>query len=174
MSLKFTLVQRANPQKREEGAMKWYAVPSTETAMTGKDLTRAATANTSTAPIEMEAAMEHLANFIPQQLLQGHTVKVPGLGSFRVSFRSVGASEIVDFLPSQMIKEPRILFTPDKELRTKVISNLTFENGGVLKDGVRYASVADYRLATGETGETGGSSSSGGSTSGGDDGNNPL
>lgn len=154
--------------------MKWYAVPSTETAMTGKALTRAATANTSTAPIEMEAAMEHLANFIPQQILQGHTVKVPGLGSFRMSFRSEGTSDIAEFLPSQMIKEPRILFTPDKELRTKVINNLTYENGGVLKDGVRYASVADYRLAMGEASDSGSSSGGNSSGSGNDDGNNPL
>lgn len=174
MSIKFTLVQRVNPQKRTEGAMKWYAVPSTETAMTGKALTRAATANTSTAPIEMEAAMEHLANFIPQQILQGHTVKVPGLGSFRMSFRSEGTSDIAEFLPSQMIKEPRILFTPDKELRTKVINNLTYENGGVLKDGVRYASVADYRLAMGEASDSGSSSGGSSSGSGNDDGNNPL
>ena len=78
MSIKFNLVQKANPRVLD-GEKKWYAVPSSESAMSGKALTRAATANTSTAPIEMEAAMEHLANYIPQQLLQGHTVKVPGL-----------------------------------------------------------------------------------------------
>lgn len=173
MSVKYTLVQKANPKDRD-ASKKWYAVPSSESALSGKAMTRAATANTSTSAIEMEAAMEYLANHIPQQLLQGHTVKVPGLGTFRIAFKSVGVSDLADFNVSAMIKEPRILFTPEKALRESVINGLTFENGGVLKDGVRYASVADYRLATGETGETGGSSSSGGSTSGGDDGNNPL
>lgn len=118
--------------------------------------------------------MEYLASYIPQQLLQGHTVKVPGLGTFRIAFKSMGVSDLADFNVSAMIKEPRILFTPEKGLRENVINNLTYENGGVLKDGVRYASVADYRLATGESGDTSGSSGSSGSTGGGDDGNNPL
>lgn len=173
MSVKFNLVQKANPQKREE-ASKWYAVPSSESAMDGKAMTRAATVNTSTSAIEMEAAMEYLAAFIPQQLLQGHTVKVPGLGSFRISFKSKGVSDITTFNAGSMISDARILFTPDKALRTNVIGNLTFENGGVLKDGVRYASVTDYRLAMGESADSGSSDS--GSTDGGDGGtgSNPL
>lgn len=149
MSIKFNLVQKANPRELD-GAKKWYAVPSSESAMDGKALTRAATANTSTAPIEMEAAMEHLAAFIPQQLLQGHTVKVPGLGSLRLSFRSKGVSDITTFNAGSMIDDVRILFTPEKNLRDNVLAGVAFENGGVLKDGVRYASVTDYRKAMGE------------------------
>ena len=173
MSIKFNLVQKANPQKREE-ASKWYAVPSSESAMSGKALTRAATANTSTAPIEMEAAMEHLANYIPQQLLQGHTVKVPGLGSFRVSFKSKGVGDISTFNAGSMISDVRILFTPDKALRTSVINNLAFENGGVLKDGVRYASVTDYLKAIGEAGDSGSTDGGSDSDSGSGTGGNPL
>ena len=148
MSIKYNFVQKANPNDRDANK-KWYAVPSSESAMSGKAMTRAATANTSTSAIEMEAAMEYLANYIPQQLLQGHTVKVPGLGTFRIAFKSKGVTNLADFNVAAMIREPRILFTPDKALRTSVIQNLTFENGGVLKDGVRYASVIDYLKATG-------------------------
>ena len=131
MSVKYNFVQKANPNNRD-AVKKWYAVPSSESAMSGKAMTRAATANTSTSAIEMEAAMEYLANYIPQQLLQGHTVKVPGLGTFRIAFKSAGVNNLSDFNVSAMIKEPRILFTPDKALRTSVINNLAFENGGVL------------------------------------------
>ena len=126
-----------------------------------------------TAAIEMEAAMEHLAAFIPQQLLQGHTVKVPGLGSFRISFKSKGTESVADFNASAMISEPRIMFTPDKALRNSVIPNLVFENGGLLKDGVRYATMADYLKATGSgsagTGGEGDSGNNSGATGG-----NPL
>lgn len=170
MSVKFNLIERANPNN-PEGPKKWYAVPSSESPLTGKAMTRAATANTSTAAIEMEAAMEHLAAFIPQQLLQGHTVKVPGLGSFRISFKSKGTESVADFNASAMISEPRIMFTPDKALRNSVIPNLVFENGGLLKDGVRYATMADYLKATGDSGSAGtGSGDSNGD--GGDSGNN--
>jgi len=173
MSIKFNLVQKANPRQLD-GDKKWYAVPSSESAMDGKAMTRAATANTSTSAIEMEAAMEYLAAFIPQQLLLGHSVKVPGLGSFRVSFKSKGVSDISTFNAGNMISDVRILFTPDKALRTSVINNLAFENGGVLKDGVRYASVTDYLKAIGEAGDSGSTDGGSDSDSGSGTGGNPL
>lgn len=173
MSIKFNLVQKANPRQLD-GEKKWYAVPSSESAMSGKALTRAATANTSTSAIEMEAAMEYLAAFIPQQLLQGHNIKVPGLGTFRISFKSKGVSDISTFNAGNMISDVRILFTPDKALRDSVINNLAFENRGVLKDGVRYASVTDYLKAVGEAGDTGSSDSGTTGDGGSGTGGNPL
>ncbi len=146
MAMNYKLVQKAMPGK-PEAPKKWYAVPKSSTPMTGKAMTRAATANTTTAPIEMEAALELLAAFVPQQLKQGHTIKLPGLGSFRLTFKSEGVENIDDFQASTMIKEPRIVFTPDKELRNSVLTGLTFEDGGVLEGDVSYASLADYRHA---------------------------
>lgn len=180
MGYYYNLVEKANPKDRN-ASKKWYAVPSSQSALSGKAMTRAATANTSTAPIEMEAAVAHLANYIPQQLLQGHTVKVPGLGTFRIVFKSAGVGHPSEFNASTMIKEPRILFTPEPALRESVINGLSFENGGVLKDGIRYASVADYRKAMGEDSSSStdddtisGSTGSGGTDSGSGDEGNPL
>lgn len=148
--------------------------------MAQKALTRAATANTTTAPIELESAMELLAAFIPQQLKQGHTVNVPGMGTFRLTFKSDGVEDINKFNAGQMIKSPRIVFTPAKELKEGVLQGLSFENGGVLEAGINYASLADYRKAKGlptpapgGSGSSGGSSSAAGSTPGGQ-GENPL
>lgn len=180
MGLKFNLVQKVNPSNRD-AEKKWYAVPSSESPLSTKALAKAATANTSTAPIEMEAAMEHLANYIPQQLLQGHTVKVSGLGTFRVVFKSAGVSHPSEFNASTMIKEPRIFFVPDSALRESVINGLSFENGGVLKDGIRYATVSDYRKAIGEDTSSStdddtasGTTGSGSTGTGGGDEGNPL
>ena len=86
---KYKLIKKVNPQKRQEPG-KWYATPKSETPLSGKAMTCAATANTTTAPIEMEASLELLAKFVPQQLQQGHTVKIPGLGTFRLTFKSAG------------------------------------------------------------------------------------
>lgn len=143
---KYKLVKKANPQKRQEPA-KWYATPKSETPLTGKAMTRAATANTTTAPIEMEAALELLAKFVPMQLQQGHTVKIPGLGSLRLTFKSDGVEDINTFRANSMIKNARIVFTPSKELRDSVLGGLTFEDGGVLENDISYASIADYRLS---------------------------
>ena len=140
---KYKLIKKVNPQKRQEPG-KWYATPKSETPLSGKAMTCAATANTTTAPIEMEASLELLAKFVPQQLQQGHTVKIPGLGTFRLTFKSDGVEDI-----NSMIKNVRIVFTPSKELRESVLSGLTFEDGGVLEDDISYASIADYRLAKG-------------------------
>lgn len=143
---KYKLIKRTNPLKKDQPA-KWHATPNSETPLTGKAMTRAATANTTTAPIEMEASLELLAKFVPQQLQQGHTVKIPGLGSLRLTFKSDGVENINDFRANSMIKNARIIFTPSKELRESVLSGLTFEDGGVLENDISYASLADYRLA---------------------------
>jgi len=174
MSVKYKLLQKKNPMKKNDPA-KWYAIPNSDKPLAQKALTRAATENTTTAPIEMEAAMELLAAFIPQQLKQGHTVNVPGMGTFRLTFKSEGVENIDQFNAGQMIKSPRIVFTPAKELREKTLLGLRFENGGVLENKINYASMADYRKAKGlptpgapqtpgggTPGESGGSGGSGG------------
>lgn len=148
MSVNYKLVKRANPRDKQQQA-KWYASPKSATPLTGKAMTRAATANTTTAPIEMEAALDLLAKFIPQQLQLGHTVKIPGLGTFRLTFKSDGVEDINEFRASTMIKNARMVFTPEKELRENVLNGLSFEDGGVLEDDISYASLADYRLAKG-------------------------
>ena len=145
---KYKLIKKVNPQKRQEPG-KWYATPKSETPLSGKAMTHAATANTTTAPIEMEAALELLAKFVPQQLQQGHTVKIPGLGTFRLTFKSDGVEDINSFRANCMIKNARIVFTLSKELRESVLSGLSFEDGGVLENDISYASLADYRMAKG-------------------------
>ena len=115
---KYKLIKKVNPQKRQEPG-KWYATPKSETPLSGKAMTCAATANTTTAPIEMEASLELLAKFVPQQLQQGHTVKIPGLGTFRLTFKSDGVEDINSFRANSMIKNVRIVFTPSKELRAQ-------------------------------------------------------
>jgi hypothetical protein len=95
---------------------------------------------------------------------------VNGLGTFRLSFGSEGVEDITKFKAAEMIKNLRIIFTPDKQLQEDILSNVTFENAGVVEDGFTYPSLKDYlkkvvsdRPATGDGGNSGG-------TGGGDDG----
>ena len=151
---KYKLVKKINPQDKA-APKKWYAIPISEVPQTVKAMTRAATENTTTAPIEMEAALELLGRHARQQLQQGHTVRVGDLGTIRVSFKSDGVEDITDFNAGAMIKNPRIIFTPSKEFRESV----------VLDEGISYASLSDYKKAKGIT--SGGSDDSGGSSIGG-------
>ena len=128
---KYKLVKKINPQDKE-APKKWYAIPISEVPQTVKAMTRAATENTTTAPIEMEAALELLGRHARQQLQQGHTVRVGDLGTIRVSFKSDGVENITDFNAGAMIKNPRIIFTPSKEFRESVLQGIQFQNAGVL------------------------------------------
>lgn len=165
---KYKLVQKSNP-KDKTAARKWYAIAIANDAQGVKAMTRAATENTTTAPIEMEASLDLLGKYAMGQLLQGHLVKVGDLGTLRITFKSDGVEDVTKFNAGTMIKEPRILFTPSKTFRESVIKGLQFQNGGVLEDGVSYATLADYKVAKGIT--TGGGSGSGGDNG---DGENPL
>lgn len=150
MAVSYKLVQKNSDPRSQSGTKKWYAVPKSAAAQTGKQMTKAATENTTLAPIEMEAAMDLLAKYVPQQIAQGHTVHIPGVGYLRLSFKSEGVENIKDFNPSTMIKEPKLVFKPDEALRTSILQNLAYEDGGVLADGVTYASRPAYLKAVGE------------------------
>lgn len=158
---KYKLIQKTNPNDKN-APKKWYATSIGEKAQSTKTMTRAATENTTTAPIEMEASLELLGKYAAQQLQQGHIVKVGDLGTIRVTFKSEGVEDITQFNAATMISNPRILFTPSKEFRELVLQGIQFQNGGVLENGISYASLADYKKAKGITG----GGSTGGSTGG--------
>lgn len=150
MGFKYKLVQKSTNPREVDAPKNWYATPQSSTALSGKAMTKAAAENTTLAPIELEAALDLLGSFIPQQLLQGHTVTLPGLGYFRLTFKSKGADTVKDFDPKELIYDVRPVFVPSKELRDRVRQGIEFEDGGVSKDGINYATRADYYQATGQ------------------------
>ena len=166
---KYKLVKKINPHKKD-APKKWYAIPVSEVPQSIKAMTRTATENTTTAPIEMEAALDLLGKHARHQLQQGHTVRVGDLGTLRVSFKSEGVEKITDFNAGAMIKNPRIIFTPSKEFRENVLQGIQFQNAGVLDEKISYASLADYKKAKGIASENpdGSGSTNGGNESGGD------
>lgn len=167
---KYKLIKRAHPTKPDE-PKKWYATPLSEVALSVKAMTRAATENTTTAPIEMESALELFSKYAVKQLQQGHTVRLGDLGTLRITFKSEGIEDITQFNPNTMIKDARVLFTPSKEFRESVLKDLQFANGGVLDEGVNYSSLLDYKKAKGmvsddEESGSGGQTGTGGSDDG--------
>ena len=147
---KVKLVQRGKPGPGG-GPKKWYGTAVSGRPLPVRQMARVATRNTSTTPLELEGALELFGEHAIAQLLQGHAVKLGYLGTLRLTFKSEGADDIRDYHPARMVREPRILFTPSKELRERVVKNLTFELGPVVKDGVEYASVKDYLKGEEET-----------------------
>ena len=73
-------------------------------------MTRAATENTTTAPIEMEASLELLGKHAAQQLQQGHIVKVGGLGTYpcHIQERGCGGHHAVQRVGHDQEPAPRL------------------------------------------------------------------
>ncbi|MBP3552311.1 MAG: hypothetical protein J6K05_03960 [Bacteroidaceae bacterium] len=150
---KVKLVKRGKPGPAG-GPKKWYGLSVSGRPLDVRQMARQATRNTSLTPMEMEAALELFGEYAISQLLQGHTVRLGYLGHLRLTFKSEGVDDIRDYHPSRHVREPRILFTPSKELRERVVKNVTFELGPVAEDGVTYASVADYLKREGDPPES--------------------
>lgn len=163
MAFKYKLVEKLREPGNPTAGKNWRGAPSSATSLSGKAMTRAATKNTTVAPIELEAALELLADFVPEQLLQGHTVTIPGLGYFRLTFKSKGADTVEDFDPKEMLYDVRPVFVVDRDFRKRVQDNIEFEDGGVQKDGISYATRMDYLQATNPGGSTPGGNEGGGS-----------
>ena len=167
MAFKYSLVERRTKPNDPDSEKQWYGTPQSAAPLSGKAMTRAATKNTTTAPIELEASLDLLADFIPDQLLQGHTVNIPGLGYFRLTFKSKGTPSVEAFDPKEMFYDVRPVFVPDKTFRKRIQDGIEFEDGGVTQDGVSYRTRADYlRQTGGGSGTTPGGGEQGG---GGDD-----
>lgn len=162
--LKYKLVKKVNPLKRQDPP-KWYATPVTGEPQTTKAMTRAATENTTTAPIEMEAAIDLFGRYAIQQLQAGNSVRLGELGTLRFTFKSAGVDTLDDYNPTQNIKEVRVIFTPSKTFREQVLLGVQFTEAGVLDEKISYASLDDYRRAQGGSTEepgTGGEQPGGG------------
>ena len=128
---------------------KWYGVTQTGKAETPYAVTRSATENTSTAPTEMDSAIELFCREAIKQLLDGKTVYFGRYGTFHIAFQSNGVEDINDYNVNSMIKNSRIVFRASKVFRAEVINNLQFKVTGVTEDDVKYASLPDYRRAKG-------------------------
>ena len=55
MAFKYSLVERRTKPSDPDSEKQWYGTPQSAAPLSGKAMTRAATKNTTTAPIEMEA-----------------------------------------------------------------------------------------------------------------------
>lgn len=154
MPVQYKLQKKRNPARRDDPA-KWYAVPKTGTPMKEKVMTRMATESTTVEDVELVASAKLISKQIYNQLIQGKRVKVPYLGTFRISFGSDGVEDIRDF-HTGLIRNVKMVFTPDPDLRASVMKDIQFENAGVDDDGVYYGSLENYKQVKGITDKPGG------------------
>ena len=122
--MKYKLVPRKNPQKRNDPP-KFYAQPVYDGTV---DVTFIARQIAGRSSLTTGDIMNVLSNFfeeLPTYMLLGQTVKLDGLGTFRISFTSDG-SETEDTFKVGTMKNARILFTPDPAFRKRIVDEIRY------------------------------------------------
>ena len=77
--MKYKLIQKVNPNRRDDPPQ-WYATPITGESEGADATTRAATENTTTAPIELTAGLVHLTEYAISKLSKGEPVPLGEMG----------------------------------------------------------------------------------------------
>jgi predicted histone-like DNA-binding protein len=124
--MKYKLVARKNPQKRQDPP-KWYAAPVNDGKVGQQDISADIVNLSSLARGDVGNVINSVIDTVPKYLLMGKSVNLGELGTFRVSFSSEGVEDAKDFTVDK-ISGVRILFTPSTELRKK-LNNIRFEKG---------------------------------------------
>lgn len=116
MALQFNSVERPNPQTKEK---KWYASPKLTGKRDLKNLSKDLSEVSSLSAGDVQNVIVNLIDQLPKWLMEGNSVKLDGLGTFRLSFSSTGAAAKED-VTAASIKDIYILFEADEEIKQRV------------------------------------------------------
>lgn len=121
--MKYRLVQRFNPQRRNE--KKWYANPVNAGKFGIKEFSKGIEGRSSLTRGDIENVLTNFTDEMPTFLKFGMSVKLGDFGTLRLTLSSEGVENKEDFHASK-IKNVKVVFTPSAELR-KHLENITFE-----------------------------------------------
>ncbi|AHW58861.1 DNA-binding protein, histone-like, putative [Draconibacterium orientale] len=113
--LKYKLIEKANPRDLT-APKKFYA---SHVSSGRKTISRDIEDKSSLSRGDISNVLDNLVDQIPKYLLDGQTVSLGDLGSFRLTLSSEGAEQEKNF-KSNMIKNVKIIFTPGKMLKEEV------------------------------------------------------
>ncbi|MDR1129708.1 MAG: HU family DNA-binding protein [Prevotellaceae bacterium] len=125
MSLFFKKVLRGNPSN-PTAPKKWYPILKSIGLVKEREVAKLLADETTLNPKEAEMTLFQLLKVIVRLLLDGHTVQLGELGSFRLTARGEG-SDTEEEVNAGKIKSVHLHFTPSDELR-KEINDATFRD----------------------------------------------
>ncbi len=140
---RYKLSRKRNRLNAEKDNL-WYAEPTSTNNLDTRETCRYVTKHTTLSPFELSMGLDMLFNRLPEMLAQGNTVQAGRLGTFRVEFGSEGVAQPEDF-NYHLIRKPRVIFQPSKELQRAVASAMFYELDGVVEGGFGFADIASYR-----------------------------
>jgi len=126
MSVKFSVVERANPLKRND-PKKWYAVAQSTGEISLRELSTEIASRSTVSSADVLAVLENLLHVIPEELSKGNIVRLGDFGSFLLTIQSDGMEKEED-VTATSIKSNKLHFRPGKEIAKKL-------------DGVEYRKV---------------------------------
>jgi predicted histone-like DNA-binding protein len=115
--MKYKLIQRVNPAKREE--KKWYASPINDGKINENDLSKEIVALSSLSRGDVSNVIANVIDAIPKYLLMGKSISLGELGTLRLSLSSEGVEKPEEFNVS-MIGKIKVIFTPSVSLKDEV------------------------------------------------------
>ena len=110
MALFFKKVERVNPRDKD-AQRKWYASLKSIGLKKEKEIAILAADGTTLDPKEAQLAYSRFGIVIMRMLLDGHTVEIENLGTFRLTANSEGVDKKEDLSPKQ-IKKINLRFIP--------------------------------------------------------------
>ena len=117
--MRFKLVQKKNPQKREE--VKFYANPVNVGHKSLDDIARDIAGRSSLTRGDVSNVLYNFIDCLPHYLRDGFSIQLGNFGSMRVTLSSKGA-ETEKAFKTETIK-PRLVFTPGTELKRELAAN---------------------------------------------------
>ncbi|MFU2093423.1 HU family DNA-binding protein [Ornithobacterium rhinotracheale] len=125
MPVKYNVVERKNPQKREEPS-KWYANAKADGDISLKEIAEEISGGSTTvSDTDVLAVLNEMIKTCTRHLSDGKVVKFGEFGNFQVSLTSEGAASEEKFNPS-LIKGNKIQFRPGEALR-KMLKTVKYE-----------------------------------------------
>ena len=118
MSLLFNPAQRVNPAAPEE-PKKWYPVIRSTGMKKERDVAKEIADETTLNPKEAEMAIYQLEKIMLRWLLEGKTVQLGELGTFRITAKCTGVDSEEEVTATQ-IKKLNLRFQPSVRLKESI------------------------------------------------------
>jgi predicted histone-like DNA-binding protein len=117
MPLKLKRVERANPANRAES--KWYLIKESGNIIDLDGIAKEIQDRSAMTKGDILAVLSNLIQVLPTHLKNGDSVRLGGLGSFRLSVTSEGAIDAAS-VSAKNVKNARVIFTPGVELKKEL------------------------------------------------------
>lgn len=116
MPIPYTVVRRYNPLN-PTAPLKYYAQAKASRELSFREICKSlADGSTTVSDTDLLASLNDLSKLLRRGLDLGKIVRLNGIGSFQIVIGSTGA-ETEEAFKSSLIKNPRIVFRPDPDLK---------------------------------------------------------